>query len=188
MGQSDVMQLASLGPFILRARDCVAAMLSNARYILQELPAVPMDDLLRQRTRTACALLIGARHDLIKELFDLDDRGAEGAADSEIVERVRRIVDWAREDVTPIVELAGRVDRAVGSTGEVALVGILLLESAGNIAIAFNAMQEAADELLRDLQATPSRDPAVRRTAVAQTFDPSADRLAQRPQCHPAHE
>ena len=70
MDQPDVMRLASLGPFILRARDCLAAMLSNARYILQELPTVPMDDLLRQRTRTACALLIGAGHDLIKELFD----------------------------------------------------------------------------------------------------------------------
>jgi len=154
------MQLASLSPFILRAHDCVAAMLSNAKYILQELPTVPMDDLLRQRTRTACALLIGARHDLIKELFDLDDRAAEGASDPEIVERVRRIVDWAREDVTPIVELAGRVDRAAGSTGETVLAGILLLESAGNIAIAFNAMQDAANALMRDATSAESVQPA----------------------------
>jgi hypothetical protein len=144
------MQPASLGPFILQARDCVAAMLSNARYILQELPTVPMDDLLRQRTRNACALLIGARHDLIKELFDLDDRAAEGASGSEIVERVQRIVSWAREDVAPIVELATRIDQDAGHAGEASLTGILLLESAGNIANAFNAMQQAAHELLSD--------------------------------------
>lgn len=160
MGQTEVMQLASLSPFILRARDCVAAMLSNARYILQELPTVPMDDLLGQRTRTACALLIGTRHDLIKELFDLDDRAAEGASDAEIVERVLRLVDWAREDVTPIVELAGRVDRVAGRTDETVLAGILLLESAGNIAIAFNAMQDAANALMRDAASVEGVQPA----------------------------
>ena len=154
MSQPGVMQLARLGPFILRARDCVAAMLGNARYILQELPTVPMDDLLRQRTRTACALLIGARHDLIKELFELDDRAAEGAPDPEILTRVQRLVGWAREDVIPLVELAGRVDRNADRTDEVALASILLMESAGNIAMAFNAMQEAADALLHDVSSS----------------------------------
>ena len=159
MSQPGVMQLASLGPFILRARDCVAAMLGNARYILQELPTVPMDDLSRQRTRAVCALLLGTRHDLIKELFDLDDRAAEGASDSEIVERVQRLVSCAREDVTPIIELAGRADLDADDTGRTALAGILLMESAGNIAIAFNAMQEAADELLRDARMAADTSP-----------------------------
>lgn len=124
-------------------------MIGNARYILAELPQVPMDDLLRQRTRAACALLIGVRHDLIKELFDLDDRAAEGASDSEIVQRVQRLVSWAREDVTPIVELARRLDRSSSQDNEMVLANILLIESAGNIVNAFNAIQKAADELLR---------------------------------------
>lgn len=153
MSKPSGMQLASLGPFVLRARDCVAAMLTNGKFILQELPSVPMDELLRRRARMACACLLGARHDLIAGLFELDDRAASGASDAEIVQRVRRLVGWAREDVTPIAELARRLDRSGGHTDDLELASILLMESAGNIVIAFNAMQAAANDLLRDASA-----------------------------------
>ena len=84
---------------MLATRECAMQMLSNASYVLDELPNVKMSDGLRKHTRDVCNGLIGTKHDLITELYDLDDLVATEASDAQVGERVERIVQWAFEDL-----------------------------------------------------------------------------------------
>ena len=47
------MVVAMLGPFVLATRKCAMQMMSNAMYVLDELPNVKMSDGLRSKHRTS---------------------------------------------------------------------------------------------------------------------------------------
>jgi hypothetical protein len=54
-------------------RDCALAMMGNASYIQQELPRVEMTEELRSRTAEICESMVGTKHDVISELFEMDE-------------------------------------------------------------------------------------------------------------------
>ncbi len=115
-------------------------MLSNALYVLDELPNVKMSDGLRKRTQDVCNGLIGTKHDLITELFDLDDLVATEATDAQVGERVERIVQWAFEDLRKLHEVVTALDEASKRDDlEFGSASLLVMESAGNILQAYRA-------------------------------------------------
>lgn len=150
------MVLAMLTPFVLATRECAMQMLSNGQYVLGELPNVKMSDELRERTRDVCNGLIGTKHDLITELFDLDDLVATEATDAQVGERVERIVQWAFEDLTKLHQVVTALDEASKRDDlEFGSAGLLVMESAGNILNAFHPMRAAADAVLRAVRGVP---------------------------------
>ena len=153
MSTRNGMVMAMLGPFVLATRECALQMLSNATYVLGEMPNVTMSDGLRERTRDACHALIGTKHDLITELFDLDDLVATEATDAQVGERVERIVRWACEDLRKLHEVATALDKAstMDDPGSV-LASMLVMESAGNILRAYSPMRSASEAVLRAVQ------------------------------------
>ena len=147
------MVVAMLGPFVLATRKCAMQMLSNAMYVLDELPNVKMSDGLRKQTQDVCNGLIGTKHDLITELFDLDDLVATEASDAQVGERVERIVQWAFEDLTKLHQVVTALDEASKQNDlEFGSASLLVMESAGNILNAFHPMRAAADAVLRAVQ------------------------------------
>ena len=104
------MVVTMLGPFVMATRECAMQMLANAQYVLGELPNVKMCEEARRRTEHACTALIGTKHDLITELFDLDDLVASDASDEQVGERVDRIVRWAHADLAKLCDVVAALD------------------------------------------------------------------------------
>jgi hypothetical protein len=152
MSSRNGMVLTMLAPFVMATREFAMQMLANALYILGELPDVKMSDGLRARTREVCNSLISTKHDLITELFDLDDLAASDATDPQLGERVERIVRWAREDLLKLHELVTALDAASKQDTTIALASVLVTESATNILNFFDPMRRAAEGMLRAVQ------------------------------------
>jgi len=152
MSTRNGMVVAMLGPFVLATRECAVQMLSNGQYVLGELPNVTMSDGLRERTQDDCDALVGTKHDLITELFELDDLVATEATDEQVGARVERIVQWAHEDIAKLVDLVAALEVESRRDPAVELTHLLVMESAGNVLQAYQPMQTAADAVLRAVQ------------------------------------
>ena len=149
------MVLTMLTPFVLATRECAMQMMTNGQYVLDELPNVKMSDGLRKQTQDVCNGLIGTKHDLITELFDLDDLVPTDATDAQVGERVERIVQWAFEDLLKLHEVVTALDEASQRDPEIGTASLLVTESATNILNAFHPMRTAADAVLRAVRGVP---------------------------------
>jgi hypothetical protein len=149
MSQRNAMVQTMLTPFVMAARECAVQMLSNAEYVLAELPKVAMPEELRVRTRESCERLVGTKHDLITALFDLTEPKMAAVSEAEIGERVGRIERWAFEDLVPLVRVVQELDAASRRDPELTLASVLVMESAGNMLQAFDAMHRAAEGVQR---------------------------------------
>jgi len=155
-GKGATLDEAEVQRFLDEARECAMQMLQNAVYILTELDNVQMSNELRVRTRQVCDDLIGTKHDIIHEIFEVDDLLTSKAPSREIVARADRIVRWLGEDVEKMhgvvkaLEAAADQDRACG------LAYILVSESAVNILRPFYHAQDRAEGLRK--QTDESRD------------------------------
>lgn len=75
------MNVSAVYAVITEARNCSAVMLESATYIKSELANVRMNDALRAQTEQLCIALVGTKHDIISELFELDELlGSEASA------------------------------------------------------------------------------------------------------------
>jgi hypothetical protein len=133
------------------ARDCALVMMENAGYIHGELARVEMDGELRERTVRLCEDLVGTEHDVISELFALDEllERAGGSAPP-VVERIERIIGWLSEDVGMVHELVLGLRSSTDRDPEYALGYVLVMESAVNILDAYNRTVQAADSLRQE--------------------------------------
>ena len=87
-----------LAAFKASAARCAHEMLNNAFYIQKELPSIDLEGSYREQIAEVCSGLVWTKHDVISELHDLDE--VDAAADSvEVQRRVRRVVDWAAEEI-----------------------------------------------------------------------------------------
>ena len=147
MTERDAATIKSIGEFLGHTRECAVQMMMNAMYIQKELANVRMSDELRQQTVSLCSTLIGTKHDLITELFELDERMEAGAGNAEVLRRINRMVEWASEDALKMHEIVMALD-AAGQT-DVMKVGAYLLvsESAVNILRPLNQMRRLAAQL-----------------------------------------
>jgi predicted DNA-binding protein len=122
-------------------------MMMNAMYIQKELPNVRMSDELRQRTEKLCSVLIGTKHDLVTEIFELDEKLGSGADNVEVLRRINRMVQWAGEDALQMHEIVMALDaeleRGVMDGGAYLLVS----ESAVNILNPLHEMRVSAAQL-----------------------------------------
>ena len=67
------MNESALHAVITEARNCALVMLESATYIKSELAHVQMNDAHRAQTEQLRTALVGTKHDIISELFELDE-------------------------------------------------------------------------------------------------------------------
>ncbi len=136
-----------LRAFELSAKRCGDQILENVAYIEKELPAIELDATLREQINSICATLIGTKHDLVSELFELDAL-RKGPSISEKQARVMRIVNGVREDLLTLHEVVTALGVVGSDAPQAGLAYPLVAESAVNVLVAFSEMSDAADQYL----------------------------------------
>lgn len=129
------------------ARECAMALLESGDFIQRELTNVRMDDATRASAAKLCSQLIGTKHDIIHELFDLDELLRGGVDEDTIHSRIDRIRRWLFNDVSQMHELVTTLASAVERDPECGGAYILVAESATNILRPFKRAIAAADLL-----------------------------------------
>ncbi|HVP79756.1 MAG TPA: hypothetical protein VMV04_17870 [Thermodesulfobacteriota bacterium] len=131
-------------------RDCALVMLDNASYIQRELPNVEIADPLKSQTTEVCDALVGTKHDIISELFEIHDLLESDAESAVISYRLTRSIRWLSEDISRLhqVVMALRADSQKNESHTLAL--ILVEESAANILSAFNRAKAAVDAVISE--------------------------------------
>lgn len=131
-------------------RDCALIMLENASYVKRELPNVVIADPLRSQTAEICDAMIGTKHDIISELFEIDELLKSDAELAVISFHLTRSIRWLWEDLSKLhqVVMALRADSQKDENYTLAL--ILVEESAANILNAFNHAKAAVDAAASD--------------------------------------
>ncbi|HXZ80276.1 MAG TPA: hypothetical protein VEG30_10135 [Terriglobales bacterium] len=130
------------------ARGCAMIMLETANYIQAELPNVQINEALQSQAEEVCNALIGTKHDVISQLFEIDDLlRPTGASSPEIASRLDRIIRRLCEGVSRTHELVMALDSAKKQNPACALAYVLVAESATSIINAFNRTKAAADFL-----------------------------------------
>lgn len=147
MTERDAATIKTVLEFLGHTRECAVQMMMNAMYIQGELSNVRMSDELRERTEKLCSVLIGTKHDLVSEIFELDERLGSGAGNEEVLRRVNRMVQWAGEDTLKMHEvvmaLEAELERGVMDGGAYLLVS----ESAVNILTPLGKMRDVQAQL-----------------------------------------
>lgn len=133
---------------------CALVMLENATYIQGELVKVRMNDALRAQTEEVCAAMIGTKHDIFSELFELNELLGSGASADVIRSRVDRIVRWFEEDIARMHQLVMALQAASEQDRLCVSAYVLVAESAANILRAFNRTAVAADSLRNEADGT----------------------------------
>jgi hypothetical protein len=133
-------------------------MLESGTYIGRELPNVRMDEPVRMATVELCSRLVGTKHDIIHELFELDELLASGASDERIKSAIARIIDWLGDDIRQMHELVTALDAAAKNDPTRVSAYLLVAGSAVNILNPFNRAAEAAD-LLAETRADGNTPP-----------------------------
>jgi hypothetical protein len=126
---------------------CAMVMLESAIYIQKELPNVLMDDLLRAQTEQICSTLVGTKHDVISDLFELDELLASKPQKSAIVSRVDRLERWLWEDISKMHVIVTALNSASTQDPKRGSAYLLVAESATNILNSFNRFTAAGNSL-----------------------------------------
>jgi hypothetical protein len=131
------------------ARRCAGAILEIASRIRAELPDVSMSDALRVRTEQVCSALVGTKHDVVSELFEMDELVGSDAHTSTLVSRMRRLVRWLGEDVDRVHELVTDLEAAADREPGHRAAYVPISGSAAGVREAFEATRAAVAGLER---------------------------------------
>ena len=141
-------------------RDCAMVMLENATFVQRELPNVQMDADLLSQTEQVCSDMVGTKHDIISDLFELDEKlqSADVAqARDYAASTLGRLVRWMSEDMVKMHELIVGLEAASKRDPKSGSAFMLVLESATNILNAFNRVRAAVDLLKAEVRTTNFR-------------------------------
>jgi len=129
-------------------RDCALIMLENASYVQRELPNVEIADPLGSQTVEVCDAMVGTKHDIISELFEIDELLESDDKSAAISSRLTRTIRWLWKDISRLdqVVMALREDSQKNEKHILAL--ILVEESAANILNAFNRAKAAVNAVV----------------------------------------
>jgi len=127
--------------------DCALIMLENASYIQRELPNVEMREALRSQTAEVCDSMVGTKHDVISELFEIDELLKSKTDWAVVSSRIDRVIRWLWEDISKMHEVVMALREDSQKNENYTLSLILVQESAGNIINAFNRAKAAVDAL-----------------------------------------
>lgn len=129
--------------FLAKAHAAAMAMLENASYVQGELDAVSLSDGHRARAEEVCLALLGAKHDVVHDLSEMDDLLAAGEAPKVLRARAERIADRLRGEASGLHALVLELQEARGSDVGKTLAYVLVSESAANILRAIHEASEA---------------------------------------------
>jgi hypothetical protein len=152
--EKHTMNESAVHAVMTEARNCALVMLESAIYIQSELANVRMNDALRAQTEQVCTALVGTKHDIISELFELDELLGSEVSVSAIRARVNRIVQWFWDDITRMHQLVMALKSASEQEPACGPAYVLVAESATNILNAFNRTRAAADSLRTEADET----------------------------------
>jgi hypothetical protein len=87
-------------------------MFENASYVQRELSNVVIADPLRSQTAEICDAMVGTKHDIISELFEIDELLKSDAELAVISSCLARSIRWLWEDISKLhqVVMALRAD------------------------------------------------------------------------------
>jgi hypothetical protein len=123
---------------------CAHTLLENVMYIQKELPTLDLADAQRSAIVQICSTLVGTKHDVVSELFDLQD--IQGVlAPGVIRQRIERIVQMVIEDLNRLHEVVQSLEKATESDRRAGQAYLLVAESATNMLRSFTEMCDAAD-------------------------------------------
>ena len=132
--------------FSQAARECAMQMMRNATYIQRELPKLELPEPINIKIKAVCDSLIGTKHDVMTELFELADETLTDA--SQVPRKVQRIVQWLSEPIGEMNEVVIYLQVSLQTNSKLFATFLLVTESATNIVNAFNATNLAADSFL----------------------------------------
>ena len=112
-----------------QAHACALEMKLNVDYVLGELANVTLPAELAARVEAVWGEISGTGHDVMSELFELD----EVTDDDAIAKRLARSRRWIRDDLAKLHEVIQAVDVAAQADTAVQGAFILPAESATNI-------------------------------------------------------
>ena len=150
------MNLSVVRVIIAEARNCAMVLLENATFIQRELTNVRMSDALRAQTEEVCTTLIGTKHDIISELFELDEFVGSKTSISVISSRVQRILQWLRDDIAKMHRLVMALEAASSQDRSCISAYVLVAESAANILKAYQRTRTAASSLSTETDEQPN--------------------------------
>ena len=119
------------------ARNCAMCMLENASYIQKELVNVRMTDEMRAKVSGVCDSLIGTKHDVIHELFELDDLLAEDATTSRILQKINIAMRCIVDAISVLRPTAMALEEESEQDNTYDPANLLVGESTNNILNAF---------------------------------------------------
>jgi hypothetical protein len=129
---------------------CAHTLLENVMYIQKELPTLDLADAQRSAIVQICSTLVGTKHDVVSELFDLQDiQGV--AAPGVIRQRIERIVRMVIEDLTSLHEVVQSLESATANDRRAGLAYVLVAESATNMLRSFATMRDAVDSYVAEI-------------------------------------
>lgn len=119
--------------FLAEARNCAMQMMENGSYILKELPSLTMPDDLREKLDALCASLIGTKHDVIHEIFEIDELLTTTPESPSIARSIERVRHWILGEVDSFNGGVAQVQEAVQEGIADPSLQLLLMESGLNI-------------------------------------------------------
>ena len=119
--------------FLAEARNCAMQMMEDGSYIQKELPSLSMPDDLREKLNALCASLIGTKHDLIHEIFEIDELLTASPESLSIARSIERVRHWILEEVDSFNGGVVQVQEAVQEGIADPSLQLLLMESGFNI-------------------------------------------------------
>jgi hypothetical protein len=132
---------------ISEIRDCALIMLENASYLQSELKNVEMRKALRLQTAEVCDSMVCTKHDVISEIFEIDELLKSEIDWAVVSSRIDRLITWLWEDISKMHQLVMALREDSQKNQNYTLSLVLVQESAANIVNAFNYAKAAVDSL-----------------------------------------
>jgi hypothetical protein len=128
------------------AHACGVTLRDNAAYIQEELPNVSLTPERRAEIEAFC--LNAAKHDMLGEIFDIEEVLASSTPDSALIRsRVEVVISWLCADISRMDALVHSLQADCEVDPAYGLGSLLVTESATNVLDAFNRLKTAFDAL-----------------------------------------
>jgi hypothetical protein len=123
---------------------CAHTILANVLNVQRELPTIDIPEVHRGAIAQICTTLVGTKHDVVSELYDLHDIERSAAPDV-IGQHIRRVVQMLVDDLTQLDAVVRSLESASGSDQRIVLAYLLVAESAANILQTVAIVMDAAE-------------------------------------------
>lgn len=113
--------------YLDESRYCAMLFMATGTHIQKELPPMTMSDELREKLNALCTDLIGTKHDLFHEIFEIDELLSTSPDAPDVAAGVERMQNWMMMSAHSFRESVDEVDKAVKERTAEFLVQMLLM-------------------------------------------------------------